>query len=97
MDGIQHGVGGVHVLGHRLLGVGILAGGDGMHGVARMLEVGGGDDHGVYIFRLFVEILIALVQVDTVTDLLFDPGLAFGAALAPEVGQRNHVEVQFVL
>jgi len=95
--GVERGVGGVHVLSQRLLGIGVLAGldrVDGMHGV---LEIRGGDDHGIHIFGFLIKLFVAPIDVYGVAESLFQFGFAFLTAHAPEVGERDQFKIQFAL
>ena len=94
---LEH-VGGVHVLGHRLLAVGVLARVDGVRRVLRMLEVGRGDDHGIDVLAMLVEIHVARVRLDRVAELLLELRLrVLVETLLPEVCHGDHVKVEVFL
>ena len=92
---VEQHVGGIHVLGHRLLAVGVLAGVDGVRRMLGVLEVGRGDDHGVDVLRLLVKLHVAAVGGHLVAERLFKAGNGIlHEALLPEVGDGDHVEVE---
>ncbi len=98
LDRVLQHVGAVHVLGQRLLAVGILAGVDRMGGVLRVLEVGRGDDDGVDVLRVLVEGDVAGVRGERMAELLLHLGLrVLHQALLPEVGDRHEVELQLLV
>ena len=98
VDGVKKHVGGVHVLGHRLLAVGVLAGVDGVRRMLGVLEVGSGDDNRVDVLGVLVKIDVARVGVDRVAELLLELGLrVLVETLLPEVGDGDEVEVELLV
>ena len=98
IDGVKKHVGGVHILGHRLFAVGVLAGVDGVRRVLGVLEVGRGDDHRVDVLGVLVEVDVARVGIDGVAELLLELGLrVLVETLLPEVGDGDEVEVELLV
>lgn len=98
VDGIKKHIGGIHILGHRLLAIGILARIDGVRSMLGVLEVRRGDDHCINILGVLVKVDIAPVGSDIVTDLLLDLRLGvFEEALLPEVGNSDQIEVKLLV
>ena len=96
-DRIQEEIRRAHVLGHRLFAVDVLAGLDRTGGVAGMLEVGRGDDHGVDVLALFIKLDIARKRLDLVAGALFKLGDGLLVkALFPEIGDGHHLEAKLL-
>ena len=96
-DRIHKHIGGIHVFGHGLFAVCVLARLDRGGRVLSVLEVGGGDDYGIDVLRVFVKIFVARIRFDAMADDLFDTGLrVLVETLLPEVGDGDHVEIHFL-
>src|SRR5665213_1588295 len=82
----------VHGVGRGLFDVGVAAGVDGFCAVARVLEVGGGDEDGVDVLA-GVELVVVAHGGDGVATDFLDVGCAFFAAAVPDVGDSDELEV----
>src|SRR5665213_658087 len=92
VDGGAEEAGVVHGVGGRLFYVGIAAGVDGLGAVARVLEVGRRDEHGVDILA-GVELVVVADGRDGVAADFLNVGGALFAAAVPDVGDGDELEV----
>ena len=95
LDRLAEGAGILHRVGHRLLDVGVPSGPHGLDAVQRVLEVGGGDDHGVDVLA-GVQLVVVPTQEGATVPQLLERGAAGLAAQAPDVGDAGQFEVQFL-
>ncbi len=86
----------VHAVRGGLLHVGVAAGLDGLHPVARMLEVGGGDEDGVDVVAR-VQLVVVAHHIDLASGELFDRSRCLFPSQAPDVRDGYQLEIHGLL
>ena len=100
VHGVQQHVRRIHVLGDRLLAVGVAAGFDRVYRVLRVLEVGSGDDDRIKpeAFLGLVKLYVARKCLDVVAKRLLHLRLrVLVETLPPEVGNGDHFEIELLV